>query len=720
MQRIHLALTAAALFFCGACASIPPGRSAVEDVDISGGKALDGEDVEEKIATNPSPRFLGLFEGVVYDYQIFDRFVLERDLARVERYYRARGYYEAHARAGRVRSTRASHVRVEIFVEEGTPVLMGDVVIDGLEGLPKPVVVAAEAAAKAKLVHAQPFDEDNFTAGENDLRLALQDQGYAYAKVTRESTVDLVLHRADVKFTVVPDKPAVFGKIIIEGLGSLPETPVRRALNLKEGATFSTTELESAQQAALDLGVFASVAMHPDIGDPPPASHVVPVTVRVEPAKLRTVKLGGGFEIDGIKTDVHAILRWENRNFLGGLRSFSASFRPGVVLYPTRIDNLVAPTDLLPTGRLRLELRQPGFIEARTSGFLRPELNIFPLLLRAAGSNDPNVPVPGYREIKGAVGADRTFLKFFYANLSENVQVENPFTYKGAKDANVRDLFLSYPALITNFDFRDDRVHPHKGIYIGNDVQVAGLVGDASDVRVQPEIRAYVPLSRRVTLASRVKLGFLFPSNYGSHIDPATSLPAAGASTADWARDLQLIYFRGFYSGGPSSNRGYALGDVGPHGAVPFFDPGLDARQYQRSCDPGSPSFSATNCAVPLKGLTLWEASVEVRFPVIKNFEGAIFCDTSDVSPRRTEIRLTHLHLSCGAGGRYETPVGPIRLDIGYRIVDIIGAHDVVECATVSGGQCTSYAPLQSTQEGVHSKLFGVPLAIAFGIGEAF
>ncbi|MEO6419016.1 MAG: BamA/TamA family outer membrane protein, partial [Polyangiaceae bacterium] len=509
--------------------------------------------------------------------------------------------------------------------------------------------------------------------------------------------------------TVIPDKPATFGKILIEGLGSLPETPVRRALDLKEGAPYSASELESAQQAALDLGVFASVAMLPQLGDPPPESHIVPVIVRVEPAKLRTVKLGGGVEIDGIKTDVHALFRWENRNFLGGLRSFSASFRPGLVLYPTRIDNLVTPTDILPTERLRLELRQPGFLEARTTGFFRPEFNIFPLLLRAAGSPDPNVPVPGYRELKGALGVDRTFWRFFYANLSQNVQMENPFTYKGALDPNVRSLFLSYPALITNFDFRDDRVHPHKGIYIGNEVQLAGLIGDAQDVRITPEIRGYVPLSRRVTLASRIKLGFLFPGNYGSHIDPATGLPAQGATTGDWARDLQLIFFRGFYSGGPTSNRGYALGDVGPHGAVPFFDPGLDARQYQKNCDAGSPTYSAANCAVPLKGLTLWEASLEVRFPLFKNFEGATFCDTSDVSPRRTEIRLSHLHLSCGIGGRYETPVGPIRLDLGYRIVEIIGAQDVIQCAAVVNGRCVADAPLQSTQEGVHSKIFGLP-----------
>lgn len=720
MQRILLVLAAAALFFCGACASIPPGRSAIESVEIRGGKALDGEDVEEKVATTPSPKFLGLFEGVIYDYQIFDRFVLQRDLARVERYYRARGFYDAHARAGRVRTTRESHVEVEIIVEEGQPVLTGDVVIAGLEGLPQPVIVAAQAATKAKLAHGKPFDEDNFVAAETALRTALQDDGYAYAKVSRDSTVDLVLHRADANFTVVPDKPATFGKITIEGLGSLPETPVRRALNLKEGTTYSASELESAQQAALDLGVFASVAMLPQLPNPPPESRIVPVTVRVEPAKLRTVKIGAGFEIDGIKTDVHALIRWENRNFLGGLRSFSASFRPGLVFYPTRIDNFVAPTDVLPTERLRLELRQPGFLEARTTGFFRPEFNIFPLLLRAAGSVDPNVPVPGYRELKGALGADRTFWKFFYANITQNVQMENPFTYKGAIDPNVRSLFLSYPALITNFDFRDDRVHPHKGIYIGNEVQFAGLIGDAVDVRIQPEIRGYVPLTRRITLASKVKLGFLFPVNYGSHIDPATGQPAPGAATADWARDLQLIFFRGFYSGGPTSNRGYALGDVGPHGAVPFFDPGLDARQYQKNCDAGSPTYSAANCAVPLKGLTLWEASLEVRFPIFKNFEAAVFCDTSDVSPRRTEIRLSHLHLSCGAGGRYETPVGPIRLDIGYRIVEIIGAQDVVQCAAVVNGRCVADAPLQSTQEGVHSAIFGLPMAIAFGIGEAF
>src|SRR5678816_1159968 len=84
------------------CASIPDKRSAVNSVTVHGASKIDASDVEDKLATMPSPKFLGLFRGVVYDYELFSRPTLQRDLARVERFYRARGYYDAHATAGLV------------------------------------------------------------------------------------------------------------------------------------------------------------------------------------------------------------------------------------------------------------------------------------------------------------------------------------------------------------------------------------------------------------------------------------------------------------------------------------------------------------------------------------------------------------------------------------------------------------------------------------------
>jgi outer membrane protein assembly factor BamA len=108
------------------------------------------------------------------------------------------------------------------------------------------------------------------------------------------------------------------------------------------------------------------------------------------------------------------------------------------------------------------------------------------------------------------------------------------------------------------------------------------------------------------------------------------------------------------------------------------------------------------DCRTPTGGFTLWEASVELRVDVVGQLSAATFCDASDVSGKRFHFRLTHLHLSCGLGARYGTPVGPLRLDVGYRIPG----------AQVLGG------PDPSERE--PATFLGAPLAISLGVGEAF
>src|SRR5713101_8271977 len=66
----------ALLRFVAGCASIPSGRAAVNGVDLHGASQVDASDVTDKLATAPSPKFLGLFRGVVYEYQLFSRATL--------------------------------------------------------------------------------------------------------------------------------------------------------------------------------------------------------------------------------------------------------------------------------------------------------------------------------------------------------------------------------------------------------------------------------------------------------------------------------------------------------------------------------------------------------------------------------------------------------------------------------------------------------------------
>jgi outer membrane protein assembly factor BamA len=681
------------LLLSTACTSVPKGRSAVDSVKFSGNASINSDDIGEKLATAESPRFLGLFPGIVYEYNVFDRFVLDRDLQRVERYYRERGYYQARARAGRVFFVSSNKVKVEILIAEGRPTRVERVDLHGVEELPKTIADEASRSARGPLDKGRIFEEAKFAAAEDALRLTLADHGYAYVKIHRAADVDLPKNSVAVGYFVTLGPQARFGEVRITGLGSVPEAPVRRALALVPGTPYSRSELDSAQRALLDLNVFSSVVIEPELeknGETEPSA-MVPIHVTVEPAKLRAIHLGGGVQVDSIQTDAHVLGGWENRNFLGGLRSLTFEVKPGVVFYPTRFPTLHAPDRLLPEGRANAQFRQPGFLEARTGLFTRLTGSIAPVIL---SPDQTTGPILGYRDGRVTPGLDRSFWRL-YGALSHTVQVDSAFTYAGRLDPDLHLVVISYPEAFVTLDLRNQPVHPHKGGFFSTDWQVAGVGGDARDVRMQSEARGYLPLGRKLTLAARTTVGLLFPGNYGDTLEAGAHGADLSADRAHWVRDIQLMFLRGFFSGGAGSNRGYALREIGPHGIVPQASSSL-----AKACDPSSPAGSSS-CRLPLGGFTLWEASLELRFPIMGAFTGAVFTDTSDVSDRKVDFRFTRPHLSVGIGFRYDTPVGPIRLDTGYRVPGL-------------------QAPAGAVDEGVPAETFGLPIALSFGIGEAF
>ena len=143
--------------------------ASVDDVDIEGNEVIASADIEERIATQPSKKFLGMFRGVVYDYSLFDKGVLQRDLERVERYYKARGYYEAKARAARVIYTEDDHVEVTIEVEEGPVTVVGDIAISGMDGLTPAEAEAVRDAMDLLIEQGEPFEAPGVGLGVEPL-----------------------------------------------------------------------------------------------------------------------------------------------------------------------------------------------------------------------------------------------------------------------------------------------------------------------------------------------------------------------------------------------------------------------------------------------------------------------------------------------------------------------------------------------------------------------
>lgn len=650
------------------CRKIPSDADAVTAVSIRGLPGKVDDKVEGGLTTKSSRKFLGVVRGV-YPWETFDETALQTDVQRIERQLARHGYYEARVTGVRVIRQSENEVEVEIDVEPGPRVEIGDISTEGLAVLPFDVAIQANRAIE--LDQGDPFDEGEYEAAKLRIANALADVGYAYVKVSGNAKVDLSSHRADLTFRVMAGPASTLGEITIDGLKKIPEHVVRRVLMLQPGATYSRAALDDARVALFRLGVFARVDVVPLLTDS--TRSVVPITVRVEEGAAHSVTAGAGAVFDVQRLAVHGRLRWVDRNFLGGLREFSAETRPGLTFFPMRIDYTKSGiTNVLPENSLTLTLTQPSFIEGRTKGIVETGYNVYPLLYPLSEGSKPELErVVGYNEITVRTAAQRTFdHDRLNASLSLNWRSNFPFVYQGTEVPEFYPVTVTYPELELMYDLRDDPIAPTVGVVLQTNFQVAiPLVDAITDVRIRPEVRAYVPLDfkRRTILALRGTLGMLFPQNYGSSL--------TGGGTPNYEdpavyNDQHILLFRSFYSGGPSSNRGYPYQRIGPQGPIGFLIP------HSTACDPNVPATcqpcelnpNAPECLRPLGGMSLWEASIEVRRKLDGPWGVVFFADTSDVGAGVMDFNFAELHLSLGAGLRYASPIGPVRVDLGWRV----------------------------------------------------
>jgi outer membrane protein assembly complex protein YaeT len=181
-----------------------------------------------------------------------------------------------------------------------------------------------------------------------------------------------------------------------------------------------------------------------------------------------------------------------------------------------------------------------------------------------------------------------------------------------------REGILSGPSAGLVWNTADNPLNPKRGEVISLILDHAGWGGDFKFYKVTAEAKKYIEIGWETVFASRLKLGLA---------------DAIGA-------DNNLPLFERFYAGGDKSVRGYGRRRLGP--------------------------LSESND--PLGGLSLVEGSLELRRPIWKQLQGAVFIDFGQVSTHSFDLPFGDLKFSPGFGLSYVTPVGPIRLDIGFPI----------------------------------------------------
>jgi outer membrane protein insertion porin family len=99
-----------------------------------------------------------------------------------------------------------------------------------------------------------------------------------------------------------------------------------------------------------------------------------------------------------------------------------------------------------------------------------------------------------------------------------------------------------------------------------------------------------------------------------------------------------------FFGGGSNTFRGEEFDELGPK-------------------DPES--------GKPVGGKALMLVNLELTFPVLKNFSnmyGVFFYDMGSIYSKRSQVSWKGLQDAAGLGLRYKTPLGPVRLEVGWPL----------------------------------------------------
>ncbi len=147
--------------------------------------------------------------------------------------------------------------------------------------------------------------------------------------------------------------------------------------------------------------------------------------------------------------------------------------------------------------------------------------------------------------------------------------------------------------------------------------------------KINLDVRRYTPLTRSTTLAARVNAGQIFYTQ-------SETLPS------------NIRYF----TGGTNSVRGWNRQELGP--SIPSFDEEGNFDTY-----------------VPVGGRATFSFNLELRqqlTSIIPNFGMAFFLDGGQVWENIDSLEERPVQFGAGGGFRYQSPIGPVRIDIGYKL----------------------------------------------------
>ena len=590
-----------------------------------------------------------------------DPFVLreiDAALAAVEERYSRLGF--ATARAARtVRDAEADGDgeavtrHVEISIDEGVRTIIGDVAFDGASARPPAVLRQAVGARRGAAYHGPQVERDR------DALLALYlNDGYEQARVAVDTRFSDDLSAVDLVFRIAEGRQVLVDHVLIVGNRQVDTATIRREVTLTPGAPLGLDDVAETRRRLNALGVFRRLDVREFSHGRSDRRDVI---IEVEEAAATRLAYGGGFELSQrLRRDVAAaggpaVERLEfaprgsfeigRRNLWGGNRSLDLFTR--VSVRPK--NDPPPPVPVEETGgalgfneyRILATYREPRAIgrgwDVLVSGYveqaIRPGFDLFSrgvsAQLRRSSGAAAGASV-GYR-----LGNNDT------SNRELNREDEN------IVDRLFPDVRLSSFTASQVRDTRDDPVDPARGSLLTIESEAAartfGSEVGFSKSFLSGSVYRRMPGVPRIVMAAGARLGVAwgFPR-------PLETVAGRGDGRTAPPGPLALPISERFFGGGNTTVRGFALDRLGS----PRTETGGTIDQD------GFPQGG--NAMVVFNG--------ELRARVTPALGVVAFLDAGNVYDRVEHLRLGRIRSGAGFGVRYNSPVGPLGFDVGFKL----------------------------------------------------
>jgi outer membrane protein insertion porin family len=526
-------------------------------------------------------------------------------------------------------------VRPAIVVTEGPRAVLGQLAIAGAQQVPE-----SELREFIRARPGSPYYRPEIAADRDALVLAYRNRGFAAATVTPSTFESEDRTRVDVVFDITEGPQTIVDHILIVGNRRTDEQIIRRELRLRPGEPLGFEDWLESRRRLSALGLFRRITIEP-LEHGPPTRRDVLVTVEESPAT--TVGYGGGVEIisarravgpdreadDRLEFAPRGFFEIGRRNLGGKNRSISLftrlSLRPDFEPDAT-------------SGRFGF-----GFSEYRVVGTYRePRISGWNADLALTGAAEQGVR-SSFNFARRGVTAE------LLRRFATRVPIRTAFRYslsttrifderldepeRAVIDRRFPQVRLSMFSAAAIRDTRDDVVDPSAGVFLSGEGSVAArsLGGEVGFIKsyLQAHWFRRMTAGRRIVLATRAAVGLAdgFPREEVVDGVPVTieDLPASER----------------FFAGGDTTIRGFPLDTVGAPNTV-------------------SPR------GFPIGGNAVVILNAELRMPVWRDVGAAVFVDGGNVFQRVTQMDVKEFRSAVGFGVRYRSPIGPVRLDLGF------------------------------------------------------